>query len=63
MAECPWCKKHIEFYLRDDGVLSKKELEAEKERLDKGFWASIKDVHDEQFLKGSLKWHTEVVSF
>lgn len=50
MTECPWCKKYIEFYLKDDGVLSKGELEAEKERLDKGFWASIKEVHDEQFL-------------
>lgn len=49
MSECP-CKRHIEFYLRDDGVLSKEDLEAEKERLDKGFWASIKEVHDEQFL-------------
>jgi len=50
MTDCPWCKKCIEFYLKDDGVLSKKQLEDERERLNKGFWASIKEVHDEQFL-------------
>lgn len=50
MNECFWCKKYVDFYLKDDGVLSKEDLEAEKERLDKGFWASIKEVHDEQFL-------------
>jgi hypothetical protein len=49
MSECPWCKEHIDFYLKDD-VLSKEDLEAEKERLSRGFWGSIKEVHDEQFL-------------
>ena len=50
MTECPWCKRYIELYVRDDGVLSGKQLEEEKERLNTGFWASIPEIHDEQYL-------------
>jgi len=40
--------------LRDDGTLSKQELEEEKERLNVGFWASIKEVQDEQYLANKI---------
>ena len=51
--KCPWCEKYIKVYLRDDGIFFKQELE-EKERLNAGFWASIKDVHDEQYLANKI---------
>jgi len=50
VAKCPWCEKYMEMYLRDDGTLSKQELEEEKQRLNAGFWASIKEVQDEHYL-------------
>jgi len=43
--KCPWCKRFLELYLRDDGTLPKDVFEREKERLSKGFWRAIKDVH------------------
>ena len=47
--KCPWCKKYIDFYLCH-GDLSEQEFEQEKERVNTGFWASIKEVQDEQYL-------------
>lgn len=58
MTKCPWCKAYLESYLKDNGSLTEKELEDEKERLKAGFWASIKQVHDEQYLANKA-WNTE----
>lgn len=54
MTKCPWCKKYINAYLSPNSPLSdgfsEQDLEEERERLNRGFWASIAEVHDEQYL-------------
>ena len=47
IEECPWCKIYMEIYLKDNGTLSEKELEQEKERLNDGHWDTDNDIRDE----------------
>jgi len=42
--KCPWCEEYIKYYLKDDGTLSAKELQEEKERLDKGRWMTKEEA-------------------
>ena len=50
MVHCPWCELYVKWYLRDDGTLSNEEKERDRKRIHDGFWASITQVNDEQFL-------------
>jgi hypothetical protein len=50
LKHCPWCEEYVKSYLKDDGVLTKVEIQEDGERIDNGFWASIKQVNNEQFL-------------
>ena len=50
MRHCPWCEEYIKSYLNDDGILTKEELEEDRKRVENGFWASISQVNDEQYL-------------
>ena len=50
MKHCPWCEEYIKSYLKDDSTLAKEELERDEKRIENGFWASINQVNDEQFL-------------
>jgi|GEM_PF-4521212 len=55
MTKCPWCEKYIETYLDPNsplnpGEINEKELKIEKERLNKGFWATIDEAEYELYL-------------
>ena len=43
--KCPWCLKYIQYYNTHFGDLTKEDIENEKTRLKKGFWAQIENVH------------------
>jgi hypothetical protein len=50
MVHCPWCELYIKWYLKNSDTFSNKENKREKTRINAGFWATIKQVNDEQFL-------------
>ena len=50
MVHCPWCELYVKWYLRNDDTLSNEENKQDRKRIHDGFWATITQVNDEQFL-------------
>ena len=48
---CPYCEKHIEWWLN---FLKEEPDEFHQQRIEEGFWASIKEVHNEQWLLNNV---------
>jgi hypothetical protein len=45
---CSYCKKYIKAYLKNDPE------GFDQKRIEKGFWASVKEVNDEQWLLNNI---------
>lgn len=56
--KCPYCEKHIEWLLRS---LEEKPDEFHRQRIKDGFWGTIKEVHDEEWLMNKVLTDEEAI--